>query len=46
VLEVVQIWIPHRVFDWLDIYASLLGLALAWLALAGGAWVLRRITPA
>jgi VanZ family protein len=30
-IEVAQIWIPHRVFDLQDIAASLAGLALAWL---------------
>ncbi len=45
-LEVVQIWIPHRVFDPKDIYASLLGLALGWLVVAGGAMLYRRLKPA
>lgn len=30
-IEVAQLWIPHRVFDLKDIVASLAGLALAWL---------------
>jgi glycopeptide antibiotics resistance protein len=45
-VEVVQIWIPHRIFDLKDIYASLLGLALAWIIVATGAWILRRCLPA
>lgn len=32
-IEVPQIWIPTRIFDWRDIAASLAGLALAWAAL-------------
>jgi VanZ family protein len=40
-LEVAQIWIPHRHFDRKDIYASLLGLALAWIVVTGIARALR-----
>ena len=29
-IEVAQIWIPHRIFDWKDIMASLAGILLAW----------------
>lgn len=38
-LEVSQIWIRGRVFDWRDIVASLAGVALAWPV----AWLLSRI---
>lgn len=31
VIEVAQLWLPHRVFDWRDIVASLAGLVCAWL---------------
>jgi hypothetical protein len=41
VLEVAQIWIPHRIFDKKDIYASLLGVALAWIVVTGVARALR-----
>lgn len=41
-LEVAQIWIPHRFFDRRDIYASLLGVALAWIVVSGIARALRR----
>lgn len=37
-VEVAQIWIPSRAFDWKDIGASLLGIALAWPL----AWLLTR----
>lgn len=37
-LEVAQLWIPGRTFDWRDIVASLAGLALAWPV----AWAVRR----
>lgn len=37
-LEVSQLWIRGRVFDWRDILASLAGIALAWPI----AWLLRR----
>ena len=37
-IEVAQLWIRGRVFDWLDIAASLGGIALAWLV----AWALGR----
>lgn len=30
-VEVAQIWIPRRVFDWKDIVASVLGVLAAWL---------------
>lgn len=32
-IEVAQIWIPSRYFDWRDIAASLAGLALAWISI-------------
>lgn len=41
VLEVVQIWIPHRFFDWHDIAASLLGLLLGWLGVTAVAMLVR-----
>ena len=31
-IEVAQIWIPGRIFDWRDIAASLAGIGLAWVA--------------
>jgi hypothetical protein len=37
-LEVAQLWIPSRRFDWRDIALSIVGLALAWPV----AWVIRR----
>lgn len=40
-LEVSQIWIRGRVFDWRDIVASLAGIALAWPI----AWLLSRLAP-
>lgn len=40
VLEVAQLWIPTRVFDWRDIIASIAGVLLAWPL----AWLLRRFT--
>jgi glycopeptide antibiotics resistance protein len=40
-LEAAQLWIPHRFFDRKDIYASLAGLALAWIVVAGIARALR-----
>jgi VanZ family protein len=45
-LEVAQLWIPHRFFDRKDIYASLLGLALAWIVVVGVARALRHRPPA
>ena len=39
VIEVPQIWLPQRVFDWSDIGASLGGIALAWLLV----WVARQL---
>ena len=39
VIEVAQIWLPRRVFDWSDIGASLGGLALAWLLV----WAARQL---
>lgn len=41
-LEVSQLWIRGRVFDWRDIVASLVGVALAW-PLAW--WLTRRRSP-
>lgn len=40
-LEVVQIWLPRRLFDWRDIVASLLGLFLGWLGVTACAWLIR-----
>lgn len=40
-LEVVQIWLPRRLFDWRDIAASLLGLFLGWLGVTAVAWLIR-----
>jgi VanZ family protein len=40
-LEVAQIWIPRRHFDPKDIYASLLGVVLAWVVVTGVARALR-----
>ena len=37
-LEVAQLWIPTRVFDWRDIVASIGGILLAWPV----AWFIRR----
>jgi hypothetical protein len=37
-LEVAQLWIPSRRFDWRDIAVSIVGIALAWPI----AWALRR----
>jgi hypothetical protein len=45
VLEVAQLWVPHRIFDRKDIYASLLGLALAWIVVVGVARALRAPPP-
>lgn len=42
VIEVAQIWIPTRIFDLLDIVASLAGLALAWIVVRSAAWLLAR----
>ena len=42
-LEVAQIWIPHRFFDRKDIYASLLGIVIAWLVVIVVAAVARRV---
>ncbi len=39
-LEVTQIWIPTRVFDWRDIVATVAGVLLAW----PFAWFVRRFT--
>lgn len=39
VIEVPQIWLPQRVFDWRDIGASLGGIGLAWLLV----WVARQL---
>ena len=41
-VEVVQRWIPGRVFDWWDILASIGGVLIAWLV----AWLLRFRPPA
>lgn len=40
-LEVVQIWLPRRLFDWRDILASLFGLFLGWLGVTAVACLLR-----
>lgn len=40
-IEVGQLWLPHRVFDWRDIVASLAGLVCAWLL----AWLGNRFKP-
>jgi glycopeptide antibiotics resistance protein len=37
-IEVAQIWIPGRTFDWRDIVASIIGVLLAWPV----AWLLAR----
>lgn len=39
-LEVAQIWIPTRIFDWRDIAATIAGVLLAW----PFAWLVRRFT--
>lgn len=39
-LEVSQIWIPTRIYDWRDIVASIAGVLLAWPL----AWLVRRFT--
>ncbi len=38
VIEVAQLWIPGRKFDWRDIVASIAGVLIAW----PFAWLLRR----
>ncbi|HEY1106992.1 MAG TPA: VanZ family protein [Opitutaceae bacterium] len=39
VLEVSQIWIPTRIYDWKDIVASVAGILLAWPL----AWLVHRL---
>jgi hypothetical protein len=39
VIEVAQIWIPSRRFDWKDIVATIVGILLAWPV----AWGVRRL---
>jgi hypothetical protein len=41
-IEVAQIWIPSRTFDWRDIGATISGVLLAWPV----AWGLRRLAAA
>ncbi len=38
VIEVAQLWIPGRVFDWRDIVASVAGIVVAWAV----SWAVRR----
>lgn len=44
-VEVAQIWIPRRVFDWKDIGASILGVLAAWLVVVAAGIVFRRRAP-
>jgi len=44
-LEVAQFWIPSRVFDALDIVASLAGVALSWLAVLAAHRLFARPRP-
>jgi hypothetical protein len=41
-IEVAQLWIPGRTFDWKDIVASIAGVLLAW----PFAWAVRRLAAA
>ena len=41
-LEVAQLWIPGRWFDWKDIVASVGGLAIAWAIVAAARCIVRR----
>jgi VanZ family protein len=44
-IEVAQIWIPTRIFDWKDIVAGLAGIVLAWAAVWGAQrlWRIRAV---